>query len=190
MKSWLVVGLALTVLSCVSTTSTTRYIGDENSAGLPHGWGRLTVDGAVHTGEFRNGVAHGMGFRESKNGLRYQGEYQFGKRHGQGTLIFIDGWTYEGGWFNSEMHGRGVMSGPDGSGYDGEYRHGVMHGKGVWINKEEGTRYEGEWRNGEFMNGFMMVDEDVVEIREGELIWPVPEPGEEPPIFNAQEDKN
>ena len=160
------VGLALTMLSCLNV----HYVGDENSAGLPHGWGRLTLDGKVHTGEFRNGVAHGMGLRIQDDGVRYQGEYQFGKRHGYGTVIFTDGWTYEGGWFNNEVHGRGVISGPDGSGYDGEYRYGVMHGKGVWM--EEGTHYEGEWRNGEFMNGFMRNDQHVVEVREREPILP------------------
>ena len=101
-----------------------RYEGEVNHAGDPHGRGVLTWNtrklwtdephGEVrYEGEFRHGWFHGRGLLVWSEGYRYEGEFRGGWRHGQGVMTKMTGERYEGNWRDGAIHS-GVYMSPDG----------------------------------------------------------------------------
>ena len=56
-------------------------------SGLPHGNGKLKMDGHRYDGQWVQGEAHGYGTEKVSNGNLYQGEWQKGKKSGKGLEI-------------------------------------------------------------------------------------------------------
>ena len=88
-----------------------KYVGDDDSEGLPHGQGMLYC-------------------RDSKDGLTmYSGEWVHGQRCGVGKLICFDEnnkfrQLYDGEWKNGEKHGKGFCQFANGSTYIGYWSSG------------------------------------------------------------------
>jgi hypothetical protein len=87
-------------------------------------------DGAVTTGEFKDGAAWGKGSTVYANGDRYVGEYRDGYRNGVGVLVYANGDTYEGGFKDDEFDGYGRYTFAD-----------------------SGEVEEGQWQQGELASG-------------------------------------
>jgi hypothetical protein len=74
----------------------------------------------------------------------YEGEVLNGLRHGHGTMEFRNGNTYTGEWVNDQFHGTGEYLWADGRVYKGQFKKDRIQGKGVayWV---DGRTYDGEW---------------------------------------------
>ena len=118
----------------------TRYEGEVNHAGDPHGRGVLTWSMRELWTDEPNGE------------VRYEGEFIHGWFHGRGVLVWSVGYRYEGEFRDGERHGQGVETWTDGDRYEGEFRAGWRHGQGV-MTKMTGERYEGSWRGGAIHSG-------------------------------------
>lgn len=104
----------------------------------------LLPDGAIYTGELKDGLLHGQGELVWSNGARYSGEFARGVFYGQGSLREANGDEYRGEYVAGELTGPGEFVGADGSRYTGEFLRGQFHGKGEFISAE-GDRYLGSF---------------------------------------------
>lgn len=121
------------------------YIGEVKGK-RPHGNGKWCTDDGMeqHEGEWLEGLPHGHGEVQYKDGKSYTGNFSRGYREGKGTYKTQD-WTYSGFWKSGKMHGdNSTMEWTDGSGrkYIGDWRDGKMHGNGAYT-----------FRNGDVYNG-------------------------------------
>lgn len=119
-----------------------------DDADLRHGFGSCTYSntGAVYSGEWRNGAAHGHGEKTFGNGDVFDGAWLSGKRHGVGTYSYAAGHKYEGEYANDVCHGFGKQTMINGDFYEGEWRQGKKHGKGT---EQQGRRkFIATWRSG------------------------------------------
>lgn len=155
---------------CILRTPTTVKYEGHWRAGLPNGEGRLLSihEGAVYTGQLRNGCPDGPGLLESPAGS-YRGEFRCGLRHGAGRIEYrckdvYDGeWrddercgagrlyesatcnTYDGEWMAEQKHGNGVDITYGVCNYTGEFRSGKRHGRGVLRYFNNSETYDGEF---------------------------------------------
>ncbi|EKG05282.1 hypothetical protein TCSYLVIO_003647 [Trypanosoma cruzi] len=119
-----------------------------------HGYGVLTTELDVYTGNFYWNMRHGHGTFCSKvekhpTGVRiYDGEWNMDERQGIGSIQWCNGDTYNGPFLRGRPHGEmGSYNFADGRVYKGEYRHGVRHGIGR-LTQKNGEYYEGEFKDG------------------------------------------
>jgi len=109
-------------------------------------------DGDNYTGYFLNGVKHGKGIINYKNGDCYDGLWKNNKRNGVGTFTFSGfGRKYKGGWKNDMRDGKGVIT-EIGSVYTGEMKENKKHGQGVHKHGN-GMIYIGTWDKDTFIKG-------------------------------------
>jgi hypothetical protein len=73
------------------------YQGEVNN-GIIEGRGKLTADGNVYTGEFKNNWADGKGIMVFADGSKYTGYFQEGFMHGYGVLTLSNGTVIKGQW--------------------------------------------------------------------------------------------
>eukprot|EP00759_Apiculatamorpha_spiralis_P012696 PhF_6_TR19640/c0_g2_i1/m.28655 len=153
-----------------------QYEGERNTAGKPHGKGKVTwgaddisyegdwVDGysqgegtaywgggdggGKYVGTWHRGFPHGRG-TSMENGNTYTGEWVNGQPHGNGMIVTAKGARYEGQWVHGERNGEGQSTDAKGTTYKGQWKDGKPHGKGMVVGKR-GERYEGQWENGAF----------------------------------------
>jgi hypothetical protein len=59
---------------------------------------------------------------------RYSGQFLDGLRHGLGTFLYANGSTYSGGWIDNQKQGTGVFTFDDGSIYEGPFEKDRMVG--------------------------------------------------------------
>ena len=94
------------------------YKGHTNSAGQPHGPGKMKFEnGDIYDGEWLKGKLHGYASAKlfSPGNLKeYEGEFQNGKQHGLGKFTWSDGEFYDGEWKSGLFHGPGIYGTPDG----------------------------------------------------------------------------
>ncbi|CAF1372300.1 unnamed protein product [Rotaria sordida] len=102
----------------MSISNHTRYLGQKNLSGKPHGYGILTFsDGRQYDGRFYEGKYHGKGTFIGLNGVKYVGEWQNDKFHGEGIITHANGTTYDGEFQSHQKHGYGALTGPNGEVY-------------------------------------------------------------------------
>ena len=104
-----------------------RYVGEVNLLGQPHG--------------------HGV--RESPDGFKYVGEWEHDTATGYGSIKFSDGATYVGDVYDMQPHGHGAFTYADGTQYVGEWKEFKEHGYGV-LTQADGRVFSGEWTEGEY----------------------------------------
>ena len=126
-----------------------------------HGGKVITRDkyGNCYSGEFENGVRHGIGAARFSDGSSYEGRWENGIFEGKGLLRFPDGTFYEGEFTNGAYHGDGYLSCADGSNYRGEWKNGKYHGKGELKDSNENV-WEGEFGDGKLIKGNYLVIEE------------------------------
>lgn len=71
-------------------------------------YGPITLsNGAIYTGELRQGMKDGYGQQVWQDGSKYDGQWRNDQANGHGILIHADGDIYEGSWCNDKAHGHG-----------------------------------------------------------------------------------
>lgn len=158
-----------------------RYEGEVNESGQPHGKGHLVSNSPTgcgrkdhYQGEFKNGKKDGYGHMKYElNGYiaEYKGEWHDDMRCGKGkySRMSMGGgarhcYEYDGEWLDDKEHGQGVSINSDEKGihlstimekYTGGFANGQRHGHG----KIERDGYDGnfsdgkEYFEGEFVEG-------------------------------------
>lgn len=102
----------------------------------------ILPDSSVYQGKYKNGLRHGTGKLEWRNGDCYEGQFKQGLMHGQGILKSMSGFQYTGEFKDGLMHGQGkYVTDFDGS-YTGAFKDGYFHGKGKFVD-ENGDIYDG-----------------------------------------------
>ncbi|XP_028553432.1 phosphatidylinositol 4-phosphate 5-kinase 6 isoform X1 [Dendrobium catenatum] len=120
------------------------------SDGVPHGLGKyLWTDGCMYEGEWWHGRTMGRGKFSWPSGATYEGLFKSGFMDGYGTYTGACGQTYRGSWSLNLKHGQGHISFANGDSYDGEWRAGVQEGRGRYVWKS-GSEYVGTWHGGTF----------------------------------------
>lgn len=76
---------------------------------------------AIYYGQWKNGLRHGKGRQQWKDGSIYEGYWRNNMASGIGRLIHADGDVYEGGWLDDKAHGKGTYTHLDGAMYDGDW---------------------------------------------------------------------
>ena len=108
-------------------------------------------DGSKYVGEVNIlGRPHGHGVREWPDGVKYVGEWKNNMKHGYGSFKFSDGETYVGDVRHGFPHGHGTYTYTDGSQYVGEWKEFKEHGYGVFTRADDGRVFSGEWTEGEY----------------------------------------
>ena len=108
------------------------------------------------SGNFKDGLPHGIAITVDKDLNMYFGNFQNGKRHGQGLLVTSNGLVQAGNWSDGQLHGQAEIIYP-GYGFSGQFKHGKKHGHGVVTDRAKSTKYEGEWRDGERVDGNLVL---------------------------------
>lgn len=108
----------------------------------------LTLEnGAVYTGEWKNGMKDGFGIHHWPDGSIYEGDWRNDKACGKGKLIHADGDIYEGEWSDDKANGQGVYTHSNGAKFTGAWKDDKQHGTGIEI-WPDGAKYEGEYLEG------------------------------------------
>ena len=68
-----------------------------------------------YSGDYKNGLYHGKGRLEFKDGSVYEGQFENNKMHGYGKIFFKDGSIYQGNFKNNLRDGTGILRSTDGS---------------------------------------------------------------------------
>ena len=93
-----------------------------------------------YSGDYKNGLYHGKGRLEFKDGSIYEGQFENNKMHGYGKIFLKDGSIYQGNFKNNLRDGTGILRSTDGS------QQRVIYQKGKF--KEVYTEdYTFHWKN-------------------------------------------
>ncbi len=109
--------------------------------------GRFTI-GDTYVGEFKDGLAHGLGAYTFQNGDKYVGEFKADFLYGLGTYFSATD-TYVGEWRGGKFHGQGTDIFATGDKYVGEFKDHRKNGRGTYT-LADGSKYVGEWKDGHF----------------------------------------
>lgn len=104
----------------------------------------ISGDGDVYEGEWKRGIANGVGTFTYANGDFYKGQWLDGRRHGKGTETHSEGSSYSGDWRNNEYNGKGRYTFQSGGSYEGQWLNNLRHGEGAIIYSDGGV-YKGQW---------------------------------------------
>ena len=99
-----------------------------------------------YAGELLDGVRHGHGTGQWRDGKHYVGSWRNGIRHGQGVLTWSSGQKYTGEWQDDLATGTAILIRPDGSVYAGEFQDSQRHGIGIQTYAN-GAAYTGAWKD-------------------------------------------
>ena len=161
------------------------YIGEINSAGQKHGYGKLITPVCEKEGTWKNNRFNGWGREVRKNGEIYEGKfvndslngkgkYKKGNilyigdfvnydQHGKGEL-FTDEYHYTGDFKRNGFHGYGRIELYDIGVYEGQFKDKEITGYGIfkYVN---GDFYEGEMNQGkkEGLGKFITYDGKILE---------------------------
>lgn len=83
-----------------------------------------------YQGQWNNGVKHGQGVLQMRDGSSYEGSFIKGEVQGFGLKRWVDGDTYNGEWHMGEMSGHGVFTYDNQDKYDGSFERNARHGEG------------------------------------------------------------
>jgi len=64
------------------------------------------------------------------DGNTYIGDWKYGMANGLGTMNYADGVTYTGAFKDDKPNGLGTVTFPDGDTYTGEFKDGKANGQG------------------------------------------------------------
>jgi len=143
------------------------------SGNCQNGRGVFVFDnGAIYTGEFREGEINGYGICHYPDGSRYEGGWRNAQPDGNGKMIGPDGLERTGKWRSGNMinahrsapptskparevgcqsgdciNGKGEIVYIDGSHYRGYFRDSKPHGQGIFTYPNQ-EKYEGSFKNG------------------------------------------
>ena len=152
-----------------------RYVGEVNEDGVPHGQGvRTWPDGGRYEGEYRDG-AMARGTYTWPDGCSFTGEHEAEGEIERGVYTWPDGCQFEGTYRDGQpasgvltkadgamltgefgpaeggghgVQGAGVILLPDGTRFTNDaYRDSTAEGQGT-AEYSDGNRYEGGWRGG------------------------------------------
>lgn len=113
-----------------------KYEGEEDEAGLPHGHGRrVAKDGEEYVGQWSHGKFHGVGRLVKADGSTYEGQFKDHCRHGEGWMTYTSGQKYVGQWADDKRHGYGFARWADGMRYVGYWLHGKRAGLGQIVTQ-------------------------------------------------------
>ena len=68
-----------------------------------------------YSGDYKNGLYHGKGRLEFKDGNVYEGQFENNKMHGFGKIFFKDGSIYQGNFKNNLRDGEGLSKDAQGN---------------------------------------------------------------------------
>ena len=131
----------------------------------------VNADGNIYFGQFKSGIANGIGHFKTKNGNKFEGYWVDNKLDGFGIItIEKSEQFYSGELKKGSFNGIGKFNSKNNILYQGEFNEGKMEGTGclIYKNKKEykgqfkdgnkngygimkwltGEKYEGEWNNG------------------------------------------
>lgn len=100
-------------------------------------------------GDYKDGLRHGSGVLQYKNGAQYEGEWKNGLKNGVGKLSYPDGSWYAGKWVANKKHGFGKYFYANGDYYDGYWKDDQKHCLGIYKFHEGGILLKGTWLLGE-----------------------------------------
>ena len=148
--------LSLLIKLCVINSSSGTYDAERVKQGegtyiwMGPGAGddETPVEIARYTGNYKDGMRHGVGRFVYPNGDIYEGEFFENKMHGEGSYTYKkSGDIYSGSWVNDKKNGRGVYEfGADKSILQGEWVDGQIT-KGEWVLKGAAV-FTGEFKLG------------------------------------------
>ena len=69
----------------------------------------------IYKGQYKNGLYHGKGRLEFRDGSVYEGQFENNKMHGYGKIFFKDGSIYQGNFKKNLRDGTGISRSTDGS---------------------------------------------------------------------------
>ena len=124
--------------------SITPVMSERSIQGVGTYWG---TDGSLYTGNWVQGIKHGLGRRCYANGDSYEGFWSRGAAEGPGKYTWANGNEYFGEWHKGSMHGWGTFSWAGGDSFEGQWEGGYEHGEGTFT-WADGSRYEGTWSLG------------------------------------------
>ena len=136
----------------------------------------INLDGNIYFGQFKNGIANGIGQFKTKNRNKfegywidnkldgfgiisiekteqfYSGELKKGSFNGIGKFNSKNNILYEGEFNEGKMEGTGCLIYKNKKEYRGQFKDGNKNGYGImkWLT---GEKYEGEWNNDSFKFG-------------------------------------
>lgn len=130
---------------------------------------KITLDGCVAEGEFKEGQLHGKGIRLFPDQKREQGQFIEGQLNGQGIRVIPGVGTIQGQFIAGELI-KGKITEENGDVLEGEFTDNLLHGpgkrtkknstiekgifeKGVLIKLESLTDSYGSVAEGEFKDG-------------------------------------
>ena len=96
-----------------------------------------------YTGDFKDGVYHGMGQFWEKDNEMYEGMFHQGKRHWFGILRKPDGRVYLGGWKEGTPEGEGIFINENLVKWEGNMKEGKADGIGMITIGKEGPKMKG-----------------------------------------------
>ena len=136
----------------------------------------VNSEGNIYFGQFKKGIANGIGHFTTKNGNKfegywsnnkldgfgiisiknneqlYSGELKKGMFNGIGKFNIKKNIIYEGEYNEGKMNGIGRLIYKNNKEYKGQFKEGNKNGYGImtWLS---GEKYEGEWNNDTFKFG-------------------------------------
>ena len=93
-----------------------------------------------YSGDYKNGLYHGKGRLEFKDGSVYEGQFEKNSMHGYGKIFFKDGSIYQGNFKNNLRDGTGILKSTD----ESQQRLIYQKGKFKEIYTED---YTFHWKN-------------------------------------------
>ena len=138
-----------------------KYLG-QASGFTPHGIGTWVwkKDGAIYTGEFKDGHMNGRGKMMWSDGDYYNGDFIKDCVHGEGEYVYNNGNKYVGGFKRGQRHGEGTMYYCDGSRYVGWWFQDKRNGTGIGISKK-GKEVPGFWEEDKLVTEMTRLEFDV-----------------------------
>ncbi|KAL0491800.1 hypothetical protein AKO1_010241 [Acrasis kona] len=105
------------------------FLDDEMSGRGKFSWS----NGDTFEGDWSHDMPNGSGiYKWKSNGAVYTGQMKDGKRHGKGTQTFSDGSKYDGEWRQDTKCGKGVELFSNSNRYEGFWLRNVRHGPGLY----------------------------------------------------------
>lgn len=129
-------------------------------------------DSAIYVGQYRDGLLHGTGQLQWRNGDTYKGEFKKGLMHGKGEFVSVSGYQYTGDFRDGMMHGKGFYQTEFDGQYKGAFKDGYFHGQGRFVDTN-GDVYDGLFKknapNGKGVIIYKQGDDYIGEIQQWKM---------------------